>query len=171
MMHLQIAIGNLPREWMCWDVAKDKAVRVAIPFWHKVSTVLLFTLNFLQCCRSSSSVISDEKNKYFERIRVVPPHKNIVIYSSGSSGQVGEGLKNMKSMLPPLAAIFLMTYFYRAGGGVAPLASWIRYWYMKQRKHGQKYPRQWNSFLICTWLLQLYGIGWLNLEKCIEMDF
>ena len=29
----------------------------------------------------------------------------------------GEGPRNMKSMWPPLAAIFLMTYFYRAGGG------------------------------------------------------
>ena len=29
----------------------------------------------------------------------------------------GEGAKNMKSMWPPLVAIFFMTYFYRAGGG------------------------------------------------------
>ena len=27
----------------------------------------------------------------------------------------------MKSMWPPLVAIFFMTYFYRTGGGMAPL--------------------------------------------------
>ena len=38
--------------------------------------------------------------------------------SSGSSGQVRGGrARNMKSMQPPLAAIFFMTYFHRAGGG------------------------------------------------------
>ena len=45
------------------------------------------------------------------------------IYSSGSSGRVrGRGPRNMKSMPPPLAAIFFMTYFYRARGGHGPLA-------------------------------------------------
>ena len=35
----------------------------------------------------------------------------------------------MKSMRPPLAAIFFMTYFHRAGGGHGPLGPpWIRYW-------------------------------------------
>ena len=42
------------------------------------------------------------------------------IFSSGSSSLVGGGgligAKNMKSMWPPLVAIFFMTYFYRAGG-------------------------------------------------------
>ena len=49
--------------------------------------------------------------------------------SSGSSGRVRRGPRNMKSMRPPLAAIFFMTYFYRARGGImAPLAPpWIRY--------------------------------------------
>ena len=43
--------------------------------------------------------------------------------SSGSSGRVRGGPRNMKSMRPPSAAIFFMTYFYRAGGGaMAPLA-------------------------------------------------
>ena len=43
--------------------------------------------------------------------------------SIGSSGWVG-GPRNMKSMWPPLAAIFFMTYFYRAWGegGMAPSA-------------------------------------------------
>ena len=31
----------------------------------------------------------------------------------------GEGARNMKSMWPPLAAIFFMTCLYRAGGGGA----------------------------------------------------
>ena len=35
----------------------------------------------------------------------------------------GGGPRNMKSMRPNLAAIFYMTYFYRAGGGHGPLAS------------------------------------------------
>ena len=42
--------------------------------------------------------------------------------SSGSSGRVRGGPRNMKSMRPPSAAIFFMTYFYRAGGGMAPSA-------------------------------------------------
>ena len=41
--------------------------------------------------------------------------------SSGSSGWV-RGARNMKSMRPPLAAIFFMTYFHRAGGAMAPSA-------------------------------------------------
>ena len=41
--------------------------------------------------------------------------------SIGSSGWVGGGgPRNMKSMWPPLAAIFFMTYFYRAWGGAWP---------------------------------------------------
>ena len=36
-------------------------------------------------------------------------------FSSGSSGRVKGGARNMKSMWPPLAAVFLMTYFYWAG--------------------------------------------------------
>ena len=41
------------------------------------------------------------------------------IPSSGSSGRVrgGGGPRNMKSMRPPSAAIFCMTYFHRAGEG------------------------------------------------------
>ena len=43
-------------------------------------------------------------------------------HSSGSSDRVREGARNMKSMWPPLATIFFMTYFYRAGGrSMAPL--------------------------------------------------
>ena len=38
------------------------------------------------------------------------------INSSGSNGRV-VGVRNMKSMRPPSAAIFFITYFYRAGGG------------------------------------------------------
>ena len=41
-------------------------------------------------------------------------------FSIGSSGWVGEGERNMKSMWPPLAAIFFMTYLYRAGGPWPP---------------------------------------------------
>ena len=47
--------------------------------------------------------------------------KDIVFLSSiGSSGRVGGGPRNMKSMWPPLAAIFFMTCFYRARGGPWP---------------------------------------------------
>ena len=42
--------------------------------------------------------------------------------SSGSSDWVRGGPRNMKSMRPPLVAIFFMTYFYRARGGHGPLA-------------------------------------------------
>ena len=39
--------------------------------------------------------------------------------SSGSSGRVRGGPRNMKSMGPLLAAIFcMMTYFHRAGGAL-----------------------------------------------------
>ena len=41
--------------------------------------------------------------------------------SSGSSGRVRGGARNMKSMRPPSAAIFFMTYFHRARGGHGPL--------------------------------------------------
>ena len=39
-------------------------------------------------------------------------------FSIGSSGRVGP--RNMKSMWLPLAAIFFMTYLYRAGGAWPP---------------------------------------------------
>ena len=39
--------------------------------------------------------------------------------SIGSSGWVG-GARNMKSVWPPLVAIFFMTYLYRAGGPWPP---------------------------------------------------
>ena len=43
----------------------------------------------------------------------------------------------MKSMRPPLAAIFFMTYFHRARGGHGPLGPpWIRYW-EEETKHGE----------------------------------
>ena len=42
--------------------------------------------------------------------------------SSGSSGRVRGGPRNMKSKQPPTVAIFFMTYFHRAGGGMAPSA-------------------------------------------------
>ena len=51
------------------------------------------------------------------------------VYSSGSSGRVGTGERNIKSMWPPSEAIF-MTNFYRAGGGGGawpPWPSWIRH--------------------------------------------
>ena len=37
--------------------------------------------------------------------------------SSDRLGVGGGGARNMKSMRPPLVVMFLMTYFYRAGGG------------------------------------------------------
>ena len=40
--------------------------------------------------------------------------------SSGSSGRVRGGARNMKSMQLPSVAIFVMTYFHRAGGAMAP---------------------------------------------------
>ena len=44
-----------------------------------------------------------------------------MFFSIGSNGRVG-GARNMKSMWPPLTAIFIMTFFYRAGGrGHGPL--------------------------------------------------
>ena len=46
---------------------------------------------------------------------------NVRVISSGSSGRVRGGPRNMKSMWPPSAAIFFMTYFYRARGGHGPL--------------------------------------------------
>ena len=45
---------------------------------------------------------------------------NFSIHSSGSSGRVRGGARNMKSMHPPLAAIFFMTFFYRAGRPWSP---------------------------------------------------
>ena len=45
------------------------------------------------------------------------PHHTLTLISIGSSRGVGGGAKSMKAMWPPLAAIFFMTYLYRAGGG------------------------------------------------------
>ena len=56
-----------------------------------------------------------------------PPMLTSLKFSSGSSGRVGEGPRNMKSMRLPLAAIFFMTNFYRDRGGMAPFPPWIRY--------------------------------------------
>ena len=51
-------------------------------------------------------------------------HSNhIGSFRIGSSGRVGGGARNMKSMWPPLAAIFFMTYLYRAWGGHGPLGT------------------------------------------------
>ena len=56
-------------------------------------------------------------------------HYDVCNDSSGSSGRVGAGARNMKSMPPPLAAIFFMTNFYRTRGGHGPLGPHrIRYW-------------------------------------------
>ena len=38
-------------------------------------------------------------------------------------GEGGGGARNMKSMWPPLAAIFFMAHFYRAWGGHGPLGT------------------------------------------------
>ena len=68
--------------------------------------------------------------------RALTPRRGVVIYylpiptshwisqcSSGSSGRVRGGARNMKSMRPPSVAIFFMTYFHRArGGAMAPSA-------------------------------------------------
>ena len=45
------------------------------------------------------------------------------IPGSASDPAVGWGARNMKSMWPPLAAIFFMTCLYRAGGGHGPLGT------------------------------------------------
>ena len=44
-------------------------------------------------------------------------------YSSRSSCRVREQPRNTKSMRLPLVAIFSMTYFYRTGRGMVPLAT------------------------------------------------
>ena len=49
-------------------------------------------------------------------------HNQYKVSSSGSSGRVRGGPRNMKSMRPPSVAIFFMTYFHRAGGAMAPSA-------------------------------------------------
>ena len=43
-----------------------------------------------------------------------------LLLSSGSSRRVRGGARNMKSMWPPLTAIFFMTYFHRARGPWPP---------------------------------------------------
>ena len=52
-----------------------------------------------------------------------------IISSSGSSGRVRGGPRNMKSMRPPSAAIFFMTYFHRARGGHSAPPSIIYHFY------------------------------------------
>ena len=51
-----------------------------------------------------------------------PEYTNHTIFSSGSSGKVGEGWRNMKFIRPLSVAICFITYFYRAEGGMAPLS-------------------------------------------------
>ena len=47
---------------------------------------------------------------------------NIHWYLTVADPAVRGGERNIKSMWSPLVAIFFMTYFYRAGGGMAPSA-------------------------------------------------
>ena len=62
------------------------------------------------------------------------------------------GPRNMKSMWPPLTAIFFMTYLYRAGGAMAPSAPpQIRYWWGCRITDSEfpgtvSYTSQWNLF-------------------------
>ena len=58
-------------------------------------------------------------------IRIILHHHfmsnaDLFVVSSGSSSQVGEGPRNLKSIRPLLVAIFFMTYFYRAGEAWSP---------------------------------------------------
>ena len=48
--------------------------------------------------------------------------------SSGSSGRVGEGPRNMKFMRPSLVAIFVWLIFTGRGGGGGSWPPWICYW-------------------------------------------
>ena len=79
------------------------------------------------CLRISAKKERLIKNKYHE-VYYIYNCKNSLQSSwkssSGSSGQEGEGPRNMKSIRPPLAVIFFMTYFYRRGmwEGYGPLA-------------------------------------------------
>ena len=59
--------------------------------------------------------------EWHTRVKTLPCPKLRLRASSGSSGRVRGGPRNMKSMRPPSAAIFFMTYFHRAGGGHGPL--------------------------------------------------
>ena len=53
------------------------------------------------------------------------PYLYCVLKRPGPSSNSSQE-QSMKSMWPPLAAIFFMAYFYRAMG-LWPLAPWIRY--------------------------------------------
>ena len=60
-----------------------------------------------------------------KEIKMIQTYQSCIL-SSGSSSRGGP--RNMKSMQPPLAAIYFMTYFHRAGRGAwPPRPPWIRY--------------------------------------------
>ena len=62
--------------------------------------------------------------------RILPPTMHTEgSVSSGSSGRVRGGARNMKSMQPPLVAIFYDLFSKGRGKGHGPLGpTWIRYW-------------------------------------------
>ena len=67
--------------------------------------------------------------------------------SSGSRGQVKGGPRNMKSMQPPSAAIFFMTYFYRTGAPWPPRAPPPGSATGNTLQHSRKYGRTTSTVL------------------------
>ena len=74
-----------------------------------------------------SSILRDDSHIHgFQTAYVVVGHKITTVpqcitsASDPAAGLGGRGARNMKSMWPPLAAIFFMTCLYRAGGTWPP---------------------------------------------------
>ena len=106
-----------------------------------------------------------KKLSLWEGIQQFLPHfleKKYFYRSSESNGRVGWA-RNMKSMWSPSAAIFFMTYFYRAGGRQGSLAPWIRYCYSLLCTHSfsclmeQKLITflSWKNSVVLAWTMRL----------------
>ena len=87
-----------------------------------------------------------------------------LLSSSGSSGRVRGGPRNMKSMRPPSAAIFFMTYFHIAGGGHGPLGPPGSATAFNGFMSDWSFTGHAKSFLIITWQTEASLPLWLLVQ-------
>ena len=123
-------------------------------FWRSHANVLIGSLphNWViyqnVCLTMFSEILRSQMLSHNRR-------KQTSIFSSGSSGRVREGPRNMKSMWLPLAAIFFMTYFHRTRGGAMATSA---------------PPRSATDFIL-PWLTQRFQLSEHSLKKksCTEV--